>query len=518
MKHIILINIFLRKEKGLITRTEIMQEMNISDSYTRKIIKELNEDGKEHGFKIANIRGRGYLLDVFDEDSFDNYRKKHNLEIYVYNKANRIEKILFDILQESGYFTYDSIANRLMFSRTTIYRDFKQIKDILSKYNISIESKPHYGLKIIGTEKDYRRAFSKYVLHSKLFLEPTKHFYKFTNKFDKDKLRDAIHQINIKNGLIMTDVAFENILDHIMILIYRVKTDNIISESESNPVTEAKYYNFAKDSALYLFKEYHINIPYPEIKILANQVSGKAIASDSNDENSRKIKLLILNISSQIDSEYLTQLALDPELQSSLFLHIYPMLNRLYNKFELENPIIDDIYKKYTNVFLLSIRFSELLKQSYNFDLSRDEIGYLSLHIAAHMERIKNKKTENIKKICVINSNRGGSYQFLKLKLENIFPSAKIMLLTDYNLDNLKGTNSDLILTTSSIVRNNADVPIVEVSQWLDEKDVANIRRELDRYSNSKKVSLKEIMQEDFFYKINSTDYIKVLTNLFQIL
>lgn len=514
MKISILMGIFLSRHEEIISKSDLVKEMNLSESYIRQLVREANLEGEKNGFKIKLIKGKGYFLEILDSQLFDSYVKETSNEVDLYNAEERINLILFNILQAQGFFTYEELANKLALSKTTIIRDLKKVGKLLEQDNLAIESKAHYGLRVVGDEKDYRKVFSKYVLSSELFFEPAQHFNQFRQDFDKEILRKKVKESIQSNKLNMSDIAFENIINHIVILVYRVKNRKIVTDTNIELPSDSVYDHFSKDLSNWIATSYDIELPKSEINLLALHISGKSMVSRLDEDNSKELKDIILTISNQIDKEFLTELSEDSELQESLLLHIFPLINRVYNNFVLDNPIIDDIYKKYTNVFLLAIRFSELLESQFDFNLSRDEIGYLSLHFAAHIERAKQKKMSKLKRIVVVCSTGGGSSQLLKLKLEDAFPNAIILTSSSYDIDRFKYEQPDLILTTVPINHSFTDVPVIKITQWLTDSDMNQIKKNLTFYSDENSFELKEIFTEQFFYQVKTNDYMKLLEEL----
>ena len=160
---------------------------------------------------------------------------------------------------------------------------------------------------------------------------------------------------------------------------------------------------------------------------------------------------------------------------NALIIHVLPLINRMYHNIQLTNPLIDKVYSEYANVFLLAMRFSDLIEKKYNFKLSKDEIGYIALHFATHFERMKNSKKEQYKKILVICGTGGGSAQLLKIKLKSIFPHASVSTIAVNNMKETDYHSYDLILTTIPLEEEYKDVPVIFIKEWLDENEIARI-------------------------------------------
>lgn len=517
MKIMKLLDIFLNRKNEIVSKNLLMKEMNLSESYVRKLVREANHDSVEFGYKIRLIRKEGYFLEITDPKKFDGFlREFKKPEADLYNDHERTQLILFHILQYQNYFTYDKIAKKLNLSKATIIRALKSIEEILKQFGLFLERKPRYGLRLVGSEENYRKAFSKYVLRSSLFLEPTQEYYTYIKSYDKQGLRQTLKRSLMRHNCKMSDVAFDNMVEHIGILIYRAESNNFISRTKDIKETDVVYQMIAQDIAKWIKQTSNLELPKEEIQLLSRHLAGKTSVSNLSATDSKEMLDWIKKILTKIDTEFLTETLRDKDLHDSLLLHIYPLVNRMYNNSQLNNPLIDDIYKKYANVFLIAIRFGELMEEYHEFQLSRDEIGYISLHFAAHIERMRQKELSRIRRIVVVCATGGGSSQLLKLKLERLFPKAIVATAANYELETFTNEAPDLILTTIPIEQKFGETPIIKITEWLNEIDVKRIEEATVFYSSKTLSTLKDIVFEKFYYTHVTMDYISILKKMTQ--
>jgi lichenan operon transcriptional antiterminator len=510
----------LRKNEKTTSKTFLAKKMNLSESSIRNLIREANDVGLKNGFQVELIKGEGYYLSVIDEEKFDLYMKDQDeSEFDVYNSEERLKILLFNIFQREGYFTFEQIAEKMKISRTTIVRDFKKVEEVLSEYGLALEKKAHYGLKITGQEQNYRRAFSEFVLASDLYLQPAQEFYEFFKFFNHDELRILLSNELVEKKLKMSDVALENVLNHIKILIFRVQNHNFISDEIRVGNSDEVYYKVAKSISAWIKKVYDIGLPESEVSLLSAHIAGKATAGNLGEADRRELLDKLESILEQIDSEFLTELSEDKELKEALLLHMFPLLNRMYNNLLLENPIIDEVYREYANVFLIAFRFSELIEENYGFKLTIDEVGYLALHFATYFERFRYKSLEKYKRIVVICSTGGGSAHLLRLKLESIFPKAIIVTSSANEIDRFKDELPDLFLTTIPVEEEFKNVPVIHIKQWLDDHEINRIKETVSLNIGNKSVSnsilnLMELFSKKFYYKNDIKNYEELLIKM----
>ncbi|WP_315108930.1 BglG family transcription antiterminator [Clostridium intestinale] len=508
----------LMKDKKIVPKAFLTKELNLSESSIRKLIRDSNDIGQKNGFQIELIKKEGYYLSITDEEKLNVYLDNESkAEGDIYNSNQRLKMLLFYIFQTKGYFTIDQLSERMEISRATVIRDLKKIEEIVHENGLFLEKKAHYGFRITGDERNYRRAFSEFVLDSDLYLEPTQEFYEFSNSFNLMDLRKLLSEELYEKELKISDVALENVLNHIKILVFRAKSNNYVSSSTLMEKKPDKVYDeVALTIAEWIKEIYSITLPESEISLLAVHISGKASAGNLEEKDKQKLLDEIGYILNQIDDEFLTNFCNDEELKSALLLHMFPLLNRMYHNLQLDNPLIDEVYSKYANIFVIAFRFGEHIEKTYGFKLTIDEVGYLALHFATHFERIKNKSLEQYKRIVVICTTGGGSAQLLRLKLETIFPKAIVVTSSVNELDRFKNEPPDLFLTTIPINEDFTTVPIIHIKQLLDDSEIKRIKEIVSLTIYKQPISnsvpdIVELFSEKFYYRNSTTDYEELL-------
>ena len=500
-----------------LSRSFLANKLNISESTVRKWISDTNDIGIKNGFVIEYERGKGYFLEILNKEKYHDFLSKKSVYIVDgYSNKQREKVILFILFQSNDYITYDWLAEQLSVSKATVIRDMTSIENKLKDNGLFLEKRSHYGIKVTGPEKEYRTAFVHFVTHNNMFVKPVEKIKSFSNNLDINNIRFILNKLLNANNLSISNVAFENIAEHIAILIYRGKSKNYVEE-KYDYIVDDLFIKISNEIIEWVNNRYGIQLPKQEIKLLAAQISGKTKTDLSESNEKRILEGDILDILKEIDTEFLTSVANDEKLKNALVIHVFPLLNRMYNNIQLENPLIDEVYREYANIFLLAIRFSEMIEQKYNFKLSKDETGYIALHFAAHFERIKNKKKEFYKNIIVVSMSVGGNTQLLITKLERVFPKAIIKIASLNELQRIKEDKPDLILSTIPIDYDFGDIPILTIKEWLDESEIFRIEDIIIQMSSNEKVkgevnNILSLLNKDLFYtNIDENDYFEIL-------
>lgn len=67
--------------------------------------------------------------------------------------STRTKEIIQIVIAEHGYITIKDIAGKMNISERTVYREIPEITDVLSEYDITLETVSKKGVRLVGTEK-----------------------------------------------------------------------------------------------------------------------------------------------------------------------------------------------------------------------------------------------------------------------------------------------------------------------------------------------------------------------------
>jgi lichenan operon transcriptional antiterminator len=517
MREVILINILLN-EKVPVRRAQIAKVMNLSESTIRDLINEINRNRDRYGLEVLLIKGSGYVVKVTDQLLMERFLGENPEEVDVYNQEQRRDMMLFYILQANGYITIGSLMERMQISRSTIAREMDEVVKALREQNLTLVRKAHHGLVVESSEQDFRKAFSKYVLNSSLYLEPAKNYKAFLDTIRAGELEDMLSKALEGTSLKLSDVASENILTHIKIVMFRVSEKNFIAnEKFLNVRLDDIYFKVAYKISRLLSERFGIELPEDEVSYLAAHISTRTNVTELDEKEREELQKTLKGILEDLDVEFKTEFGEDNDLIEALLLHLYPLLKRLYFNLQLENPLIEEIYVSYTNVFVVSYTFAEHIRKRYGFGLTRDEIGYIALHFAAHFERASNRHMEKIKRIVVICATGGGSANLIRLKLESIFPKANIVTTSQFNMDQFENELPDLFLTTIPMKSEHLGVPMLHIKQFLDDAEVKRIKEITALHVSNKPIGspeligIRSLFSKDLFSRTGNKDYLGII-------
>ena len=458
------------------TSKEIGEVMELSSKTIRKEINSLNSVIKEKGAIIESKPGKGFIFKIKNKDKFKKFLKNDWYKYAYYQEEDgdknlRYENILRMFLFSNSYIKQFELAEIFHVSESQINKDLPYIRQILENYDLDLISKPYYGMKIEGSEKNIRLAIKNEIGEDPLLFEGDENRELF------NKIQKIIDEMDFGEDYYMPYVTFKNLVIHIYIAILRIRQKKFIKLSQDfeKKVTSYKEYKIATKIVNELEKRLEIKIPKDELVYITTHLIAKNTIRDQE-----KISTEILALSQKIIDEIYRISKYDfranIDFFFSLAIHLGPLTNRIKYGFNMKNPILDDI-KENKIPYLLATIGANVINEKYNTKLSEDEIGYIALHIMAAM----NSNTINTKNILIICGSGNSSAQIMKAQLNRQFKNnINEIKTTDLrSLDQINMKNYDLII--SSVKLDNVyDLPIVYVDIIFSKVDLDNIKIAID--------------------------------------
>lgn len=508
---------YLKEATGYSTKSQLAEQLDVSPRTISTDIKTINETSSKRGFQITHQRGAGYKLEVLDKQVFNDYFAQlfQEEQQELLSPTARQTAITLLLLFNNDYLTINQLSETLAVSDSTIKKDLQQLKNELAGYDLTLYAKPYYGYKIIGSEEKRRARIIQLLRNEAPHPQVTTEYADFLAAFDEQKFRRFLIQIVRQYEIKMNDSVLDNIILHVILLGFRIRQHNFIKE-ELQPFKEASSYaKLTNEIMIYLDQQEGILLPENEQVYLSQQLYGKMLAVNEFAQYD-KLYSYISQALSEIDEKYHTMFSEDQELKDALTLHVAPLLQRLYTGHQLENPIIEDVYTRYANVFTITYEFIQLISDTINVAVSKDEMGYLAIYFAASLEKKSQEEIRRYKKIAVICATGGGASYFLKTKLEQIFVNAEVRTFSVMEANGIDVT-VDLIISTVPIELAGNRIPIIYTQALLTEKEVKKIQKDLLLIQENQKLTadldkqLLTLFSEKNFLITDTTEYLSLL-------
>lgn len=508
---------YIRCHEG-ISSAELAQHFGVSTRTMRDYIRHANEALFDFA-RIAFHRDcMGYRCDVQDEKEFELWTvraKSLSVSDPAVSTASRSAYLLNNLLVRNSWITLDDLASVLFVSRASISGDLKQLEPLLEKYNLVLERRPHYGIRVKGTEMSRRLCLAEGVARSLAADEQEANTFEEELAPLLDTVSATVDRVLEDHSFSISSVSYQNLLVHLGIALVRMKDGNYVPASEglSHSVAGTHELTVADAIANALGDEMGFNLPESEIAYIAIHLAGKRVFSADQktwnrngavlcgDDESGNIVIsdeVWDTVSQMLDviwQGFRLDFRNDMELRWNLALHIMPLSTRLQYGLRMDNPLLKDIKMRYPLAYAVAMDAASVLTIRYGVQPSEDETGYLALGFALAMER---RKTEYPKRnVLVVCASGAGSARLLLYRMRKEFgeqlgfiATCEVAELYRYDLSNI-----DYIVTTIPLPIH-LDVPVRQVTLFLDEHD----RRDIHRLLEGSESSLEGYFSQELFF------------------
>lgn len=475
-------------------------------------IAEIKETIKEHGLYIENNKNC-ICMSITNQETANIFMNSiiqdYNLNQFFEDQSSRISYIISRLLDSNDYLKSADLADEMYISRSQISNDIKLAKNMLSSYHLTLISKPYYGIKIIGKENDIRN----YIIQEKLKIKNLV-CDEITHSFNSHEHIDDINNIVIKilthSHYIISDIALQNLILHIVTAVNRIKSGHLIHMDSLNisPVY-AHVIEISKNILEKCADIYNFEFNDDEIFFLALNLYGKREFDKQEfitDEINNLVFLGLYKIKEIFGLDFTSNL----NLRISLGLHILPLLTRINTNMQLRNIMTFNIKQKYTLAYDLASTFTNTIIPSDKKILD-DEIAYVALHFVNYIDENSPQKK---KRMLIISSLRRSETILLQNNILRNFPSIKeIKIIPKNSLSTTNVNNYNVICTTENdiFINNNK---IQKISYFLNDTDIKKIELLLDGFNGPK--DILDCFSEDLFYYGDAPSKNAVIKRLYE--
>lgn len=475
-------------------------------------IAEIKETIKEHGLYIENNKNC-ICMSITNQETANIFMNSiiqdYNLNQFFEDQSSRISYIISKLLDSNDYLKSADLADEMYISRSQISNDIKLAKNMLSSYHLTLISKPYYGIKIIGKENDIRN----YIIQEKLKIKNLV-CDEITHSFNSHEHIDDINNIVIKilthSHYIISDIALQNLILHIVTAVNRIKSGHLIHMDSLNisPVY-AHVIEISKNILEKCADIYNFEFNDDEIFFLALNLYGKREFDKQEfitDEINNLVFLGLYKIKEIFGLDFTSNL----NLRISLGLHILPLLTRINTNMQLRNIMTFNIKQKYTLAYDLASTFTNTIIPSDKKILD-DEIAYVALHFVNYIDENSPQKK---KRMLIISSLRRSETILLQNNILRNFPSIKeVKIIPKNSLSTTNVNNYNVICTTENdiFINNNK---IQKISYFFNDTDIKKIELLLDGFNGPK--DILDCFSEDLFYYGDAPSKNAVIKRLYE--
>lgn len=505
----------LLEAKDYLSLDHFIKTYEVSKRTIQNDLSYLMQMSSRKGYQLHMRRGRGYLLEVTNQELLNDFIKSLESDRLIDTK-DRNKSIAVYLAMQSDYVSMDKVAETFQISKTSVKKEMREVEELLESFHLQLEKKSHYGIRLIGAAHDCKQMLAD------LFFE--------NNPFLENAMQDILKDFAQVNSLLVNQIEKEdlninynelkNVIVWLQITVFyariHVEKQMFMTSKPVNAIQRIAWKMKEMMEACFDIAISAESLQEMEVVLRLN-VRAKQPTVSFSDQLRQDVDLFLLDI----DKLYNTAFSEDQDFKESLLTHVSLLIERLHQKISYKNTLIKEICIRYPMIFNIAIRFSDMLKEKYNVEVTHDEAGFIATHFAAHMERERKSRILRFNRIGVVCSSGGGSAYLIKLQIESLFSQADVETFSFLQMDELERYHPDLIFTIMPLDRDFA-APVIYIKELLDDLDLMRIRQVL-QYDNCDSLSIADansylysIFDRHFFQIRKSDDYLALLQEMAQ--
>ena len=505
----------LLEAKDYLSLDHFIKTYEVSKRTIQNDLSYLMQMSSRKGYQLHMRRGRGYLLEVTNRELLNDFIKSLESDRLIDTK-DRNKSIAVYLAMQSDYVSMDKVAETFQISKTSVKKEMREVEELLESFHLQLEKKSHYGIRLIGAAHDCKQMLADFFFENNPFLENAmqdilKDFAQvnslLVNQIEKEDLN--INYNELKNVIVWLQITVFYARIH-------VEKQMFMTRKPVNAIQRIAWKMKEMMEACFDIAISAESLQEMEVVLRLN-VRAKQPTVSFSDQLRQDVDLFLLDI----DKLYNTAFSEDQDFKESLLTHVSLLIERLHQKISYKNTLIKEICIRYPMIFNIAIRFSDMLKEKYNVEVTHDEAGFIATHFAAHMERERKSRILRFNRIGVVCSSGGGSAYLIKLQIESLFSQADVETFSFLQMDELERYHPDLIFTIMPLDRDFA-APVIYIKELLDDLDLMRIRQVL-QYDNCDSLSIADansylysIFDRHFFQIRKSDDYPALLQEMAQ--
>lgn len=487
-----------------ITIEKIASELGVSNRTIRNDLIKCEDWLNDKPFQLIKKTGHGILLEgkLSNKLALRKEIREERKGQVDYSPLSRRNYIAIKLLASTESVWIDELADDVYFSKATIQKDLIWVKEVLNNYKIELIRNKNHGLRIEGKERRIRSCLVDLLLNS----PEMKHFENLVIGIDSFKDDDTpfkaldLTTIDIKNFMntlrsgeepYITQLplqAFMTLLLMMLISFKRYTSGYVVSLSSEfiTSLTSEPLYEEIDRITSKVKQVYNIDSPEVEKRFLQVYLIGQSHRDQKQHQDVKEAQSLAISLVKYWEKQIGFELLEKNRLMEALVDHLTPAITRFKHGLYLENPVLLDIKKVHRQTHEIVYQSKNLIEERFKTNVSEDELGFLTLHLVAALNRMKQPL-----KTLLVNHIGLGAGNLLEEQLNREIPEIEIMESETYfSSFDISLSKYDLILSTIEL-KVSVDVPVLYINPLIHKADLLNLHQLIKTLYQAKNDPLK---------------------------
>ncbi|WP_088188170.1 PRD domain-containing protein [Desulfosporosinus sp. FKA] len=482
-------------EKGPLTLKGLSQQIDVSERTISRETSALNDWLKQYKVRISESGGKLYV-DGTEQDLIkvrESFKEFPTLWLLTQEQRQILitaQLLLADEPLKSAYFSHQF---NVVEGTISFYLD--KIQSWLEDKNLTLVRKRGYGLEVTGSDWYKRNAFVDLIYNYK----PLSELLTFLYEDSKDYLllaffkvtfgealtsltKDIMDEIN-ENVSLANDIKFFSAYIHLLLVIKRTESQNPIELPPQlvQDILTSKEFGFMTQ-VQEILQDYGINPPESELAYLAIHLQGdRKLFQDENEAQKLGFELedLIREMIYLTEKKLNQKIIGDETLLNGLTQHLNPALYRLTMGLEVRNPIINEIRHYYAQLYNAVSYACRHVFSKYNLTIPSNEVGYITMHIGAAIER--QNKLDKKNRMLIICPNGMSTAKMLYHKICNEFPELETIDICSLRDMHAKIKDGYTLVVSTVHIEPEIVPELTVVSPFLPQEDIEKVKAALTK-------------------------------------
>ncbi len=464
-------------DKSYHSATDIGKQLGISDRNVREKMNTLRTLLSNTPITLLATPRKGYCLqgNLINQDLIFNSSQYYSLN----NTENRQAKLLCLLLGANDFIKLEQLGKEIFVTPKSVSSYISNIENKIKKYNLTLIRKPHYGIKISGSEFQLRNIMIDLVISDL----PLRRFDEF---LFTEPDSSPIYLFLVNNHIKISDWCFSHFISTILVCLKRTQSNKNLSFIPINKdqLFEEKYQliktlcnNFFPDN----------NLTNDDFDFITLKFLSLEETKYTNIPKNEQVDNLVTEIFHYLKIAYPMSFNKSEKLYQNLYTHLASLLIRLRYHIPIDNPLLQEIKENKPLEFGAARFVANIIEHHYQETLSDAEIGYLAVILSISKEDQGN--TKNILIVCPAGRSLS---KFLAYQYEQIFDNVNVNYCSVAELLNYDLSNIDVVFSLVDI-ENILKKPVYKVNYFLNDSEILRIKNIIYSSFNWKKTIPKEL-------------------------
>ena len=474
------------------TTAALAEAVGISRRTVMRELPGVEDFLKAAGFSFQRSPGQGVRLDepLDRRDALIGLLDGQTPAISLPREERRQKLLAVLFAAQEPVKTY-ALAYDLAISENTLSGDLDRLEEWLTPHGLRLNRRPGVGVWISGTPEQRRRAVGT-LLRTWLPLRDWQAFLSgaaaaalpLPGLLDRDTARtvwELLEQFEQDENQHFTDASFLSLALHLTLTIQQLQ-EGVQDAVELVPPLDL---SLATRLSRRVENAFGMSLSRAEVSYLALYLDACRTGPNGDGPDAREMntRYLAACLIDTVARQMGVDLRRYPSLADDLYCHLRPMLHRLSQGIQTENPQLALIQEHYPRLWRATRFACDDARARLNIPAIPDaEAGYLAMHFGAVLEQDAMARMRvNVVVVCPYGM---ASSRFLASQIMREFAAfhiQKVGALRDLNAEELRAQGTDLVISTVPL---EISFPSVTVDPILNEQDRAVLRAAAQQYSH----------------------------------